>query len=187
MRTDCLIPVGRRRDQNPRAIPSRPSDRRGEITGRRSIIAVDVSLSCPLSNSILEGSSGASVTNGRSSSETIVYIRGRLKPISPRTRLREGGRAVSFGIRSLIAERGREGGGGIVDYRVYYAGGILQIYGSNRFDRNHEFQSFDGSEALIVPHLPRFACTNDRRSLPWNSITRGGQIFSTFELTCNSP
>lgn len=112
MRTDCLIPVGRRRDQNPRAIPSRPSDRRGEITGRRSIIAVDVSLSCPLSNSILEGSSGASVTNGRSSSETIVYIRGRLKPISPRTRLREGGRAVSFGIRSLIAERGREGGKG---------------------------------------------------------------------------
>lgn len=45
--------------------------------------------------------------------------------------------------------------GGIVDYRVYYAGGILQIYGSNRwFDRNHEFQSFDGSEALIVPPLP---------------------------------
>lgn len=59
------------------------------------------------------------MTNGRSSSETIVYIRGRLKPISPRTRLREGGRAVSFGIRSLIAERGREGreeGSSIIEF-----------------------------------------------------------------------
>lgn len=54
----------------------------GEITGRRSIIVDDVSLS-PLSNSILEGSSGASVTNGRSVQRNDrMCTRGRLKPIS---------------------------------------------------------------------------------------------------------
>lgn len=83
--------------------------------------------------------------------------------------------------------------GGIVDYRVYYAGGILQIYGSNRwFDRNHEFQSFDGSEALIVPHLLLPPPLDSRvRTIRRGILSREGeggrQIFSTFKLTCNSP
>lgn len=72
-------------------------------------------LSCPLSNSILEGSSGASVTNGRSPNETIMYTR-RLKAIAGGQRAR-----VSLGIRSLIAA-GREKGD---DYRVYY---VLEFF-----------------------------------------------------------
>lgn len=199
VRTDCLIPIGRRRDRNPRAIPIRPSrrERRGERSRAGDRSSLLTSLSCPLSNSILEGSSGASVTNGRSSSETIVCIRGRLKPISPEDNAageKEGGRergrergAVSFGIRSLIAETGRGGGG-----RNRRLSSLLRWWNSSNIwfesvrskSRIPEFRWLGSVNCSPPPPIRAY----ERSPFsPVEFYREGRQIFFTFKLTCNSP